>query len=108
MSATRKQKRTTARKRTANRSARRFIDRDTRAWIRNASDRDAFENHRCIFHVGRAAYAVWWIEKHCRLYEGTQAGEPLILRGCKECGMYGIETPDEFIDAGLEQCLDRA
>jgi phage terminase large subunit-like protein len=86
----------------------RSIDRATRAWIRNASDRDAVHAHGCRFNIARAAFAVWWIEKHCRLYEGDQAGEPLILHGCKKCGTYGIETPEEFIDEGMEACLERA
>ncbi len=83
------------------------IDRNTRAWIRNPSDTAAAEQG-CRFNLRRAAYAVWWIERYCRLYEGSQAGEALILRGCHKCGQYGIPVPDEFDEQGLAACLDRA
>lgn len=83
------------------------IDRDTRAWIRNPSDTAAAEQG-CRFNLRRAVYAVWWIERYCRLYEGSQAGEALILRGCHKCGQYGIPVPDEFDEHGLADCIDRA
>ncbi len=57
------------------------IDRTTKLWIRNRSDELAAANG-CKFDPERAAYAVWWIERYCRLYEGDQSGEPLRLRSC--------------------------
>jgi phage terminase large subunit-like protein len=52
----------------------------TTAWIRNAADeRAAGRGYR--FDLERAAWAVWWIERFCRLYEGDWAGQPLVLRG---------------------------
>src|SRR5690554_591981 len=61
------------------------LDETTRMWIRNASDEAAMANG-CTFDVERAAYAVWWIERYCKLYEGEQAGEQLVLYGCHDCG----------------------
>lgn len=61
------------------------LDADTRAWIRNPSDEKAAANG-CTLDVLTGAWVVWWIEHNCRLYEGEQAGEPLVLHGCHECG----------------------
>lgn len=83
-------------------------DRDTIAWTRNASDDQAVARG-CRFNLKRAAYAVWWIERFCKLYEGDGfAGEPLILRGCHKCGTYGIPVPDLFDEAGAKASLNRA
>lgn len=86
--------------------------RDTIAWSRGPADEHAMKKHDCFFSVRRAAYAVWWIEHHCRLYEGDQAGEPLILRGCHKCGTYGLEIPEsaDFVamDEGAKTCIERA
>lgn len=79
----------------------------TAAWTRNASDELAVKNG-CWFNPLKGAYAVWWIERYCRLYEGARAGEPLILRGCHECGEYGIEVPQEWNDEAEDACLLRA
>ena len=57
---------------------------DTAAWTRNHSDAHA-GRAGCWFNVKKASHAVWWIERHCHLYEGEQAGERMILRGCAEC-----------------------
>lgn len=94
-------------------AAKRTFDRDTRAWIRNPSDEQAASRQGCRFSLRKAVYAVWWIERYCRLYEGDRAGEALLLRGCHKCGQYGIAVP-EFIDPsnskdpGMAACLDRA
>jgi len=58
---------------------RRGIDKETKAWIRNASDERAAKNG-CRFDPERAAWAVDWIQRYCCLYEGEFAGQPLILR----------------------------
>lgn len=58
-------------------------DAITKLWIRNKSDELAVRNG-CRFDAERAAYAIWWIERYCRLYEGDQAGQPLRLRSCDE------------------------
>ena len=47
------------------------IDNLTQAWIRNESDRKA-ARIGCRFDLERAMFAVWWIERHCRLYEGRE------------------------------------
>jgi phage terminase large subunit-like protein len=60
------------------------LDADTRAWVRNRGDELAAADG-CRFDVDRGSHAVWWIERFCRLYEGEQAGEPLVLRGCHQC-----------------------
>jgi phage terminase large subunit-like protein len=59
-------------------------EKSTAAWVRNRSDELAAADGYS-FDVDRGSYAVWWIERHCRLYEGEQAGEALVLRGCHQC-----------------------
>lgn len=81
---------------------------DTEAWTRNPSDTMARATG-CWFNVLKAAYAVWWIEQNCKLYEGDEfAGTPVILRGCHQCGHYGIDVPDEWGDAAIEACTERS
>lgn len=49
---------------------------------------------------------MWWIERICKLYEGKQAGEPLILHGCRTCGkQYPI--PREWNDETLAAMAER-
>lgn len=61
------------------------FENDTRDWIRNVSDERAAASG-CRFNWNRGAFSVWWIERHCKLYEGDgYAGEPLVLWGCKQC-----------------------
>lgn len=52
---------------------------------------------------------MWWIERYCRLYEG-EPNTPLILRGCHQCGTYGLPAATEFDDweAAKPSCLERA
>lgn len=58
------------------------IDDTTKLWMRNRSDELAVEDG-CYFDVERGSYAVWWIERYCRLYEGEWAGQNMLLRsGC--------------------------
>lgn len=52
--------------------------RDSRAWVRCAADEAAIDAGM-IFDVERAEAVVRWIEGNCCLYEGSAAGEPLIL-----------------------------
>jgi phage terminase large subunit-like protein len=81
----------------------------TAAWVRNPSDERAVANG-CRFDPERGAYAVWWIERLCRLYEGEQAGERLELRGCHQCGTYGLPPATDFDDweAAKPAALERA
>lgn len=76
-------------------------DKDTAAWTRNASDKKAVEKG-CRFNVTRAAYAAWWIERYCRLYEGDRAGERLLLWGCKKCERESSDDVPEWDDGGKE------
>jgi phage terminase large subunit-like protein len=81
------------------------IDAVTKQWIRNTSDELAAENG-CFFDVERGAYAVWWIERYCRLYEGEWAGENILLRS-------GIAKVDKQVlldwdDGGRDGSLERA
>src|SRR5690349_12597194 len=78
-----------------------MTDAVTRAWVRNASDEKAILAG-CAFRPAWGAEVVWWIERYCRLYEGQQAGEPLILRGCHACGTYGLPAAADFDDWGEE------
>lgn len=66
----------------------------TRAWIRNVSDERAAAAG-CRFSSERGAFTVFWIERHCKLYEGA-AGTPLLLRGCHGCGDYGLPPATDF------------
>jgi phage terminase large subunit-like protein len=50
-------------------------------WSLNRADEIAIDNG-CFFSVEAGGFAVWWIERFCRLYEGEWAGEPMRLRGC--------------------------
>ena len=79
---------------TLTRKKRDATDAVTRRWVRNRSDELAIENG-CRFDVLAGAWAVFWIERYCRLYEGDQAGEPLILHGCHQCGDYGLPSLTE-------------
>src|SRR5262245_36508638 len=54
------------------------IDRDTKDWIRNAADERAAKAGM-RFDGERGIFVRDWIEAHCCLYEGAQAGEPLRL-----------------------------
>jgi phage terminase large subunit-like protein len=53
------------------------IDAVTKRWIRNASDEKAAANG-CTFDEARGQFVIDWAAKYLRLYEGDQAGEPLI------------------------------
>jgi phage terminase large subunit-like protein len=87
-----------------------MTDPATAAWTRNPADERAAAAG-CRFDAERGAYTVWWVERYCRLYEGEQAGEPLLLRGCHECGTYGLPASHEFPewdDAARAAGLERA
>lgn len=80
------------------------IDSTTRAWIRNAADeRAAGRGFR--FDRERAAWAIWWIERYCNLYEGEWAGTPLILRGSHAEELARVEL--EWDEGGREASLAR-
>jgi phage terminase large subunit-like protein len=81
------------------------MDATTKAWIRNESDRLAVANG-CWFDPARAANAVWWIERYCRLYEGEWAGQNVLLRsGCPEVDKQVLE---EWDDGGEYLSVERA
>jgi len=82
-----------------------MTDRITQLWIRNRSDEIAVSNG-CWFDVSRGAWAVWWIEKYCRLYEGEWAGENMLLRsGCPDVD---CQILDEWDDGGEQMSISRA
>jgi phage terminase large subunit-like protein len=82
-----------------------MTDRITQSWIRNRSDDIAVSNG-CWFDVSRGAWAVWWIERYCRLYEGEWAGENMLLRsGCPEVDCQILEDWD---DGGEQMSIARA
>lgn len=76
---------------------------DTDGWIRNESDRLAVAEG-CWFDAVMGGYAVWWIERYMRLYEGRWAGEPAVMHGCKECRECWV-IPREF---NAEFAVERA
>ncbi len=53
------------------------IDKETRDWIRNASDELAARNG-CRFDGQRGQHAIDWMQANLRLYQGRNAGEPFI------------------------------
>ena len=73
-------------------------------WIRNKSDELAIKAG-CEFDIDRAAYTVWWIEKYCRLYEGENAGEPVLMR----CGNPELDVPilNDWDEGGRELSYQR-
>lgn len=72
-----------------------MTDKFTKSWIRDASDELAV-SRGCRFNPLKGAYAVWWIERHCKLYEGDHAGENMILRGRHDDKLDLWPIPDEF------------
>lgn len=56
------------------------MDALTKSWLRNPADEKAAAAGM-KFDLIRAAWNVWWIGRYCRLYEGSHAGEPVVLRG---------------------------
>lgn len=74
----------------------------TQAWIRNPSDEAAVKNG-CRFDVDRAAFVVTWIETYCKLYEGEWAGQPLMLRGCLDCG-YDLDPEIDHLERARRHC----
>jgi phage terminase large subunit-like protein len=82
-----------------------MIESDTKLWTRNKSDEIAVGNG-CWFDVARGAWAVWWIERYCKLYEGEWAGENMLIRsGCEETDR---QILDDWDDGGKEQSIERA
>jgi phage terminase large subunit-like protein len=79
-------------------------DELTRRWIRNRSDELAAQNG-CYFDAERAAFAIWWIERYCKLYEGEWAGQNVLLRsGCTDVDQ---QILDDWEDGGREKSLAR-
>jgi len=70
-------------------------DKLTRRMIRTESDREAIRQG-ARFNPETAMYAVWWIERHCRLYEGTN--DPLVLMSTADQTMdtWGFHEIDHF------------
>lgn len=85
------------------------MDAVTKRWIRNPSDERAAKNG-CRVDEARGAYAVWWIERYCRLYEGDDAGKPLRLHGCHQCGDHRLPdlSSSPWDEAAERVALDRA
>jgi len=83
-----------------------MIDALTKSWIRNEADAKAAANG-CRFDLDSACWTVWWIERYCRLYEGSRwAGTPLILRGAPS--MTTDVILDDWDKGGRELSIERA
>lgn len=54
------------------------IHHQTKLWLRGPADEMAVRNG-CRFDLARGRFAVDWIQKYCRLYEGDSAGQSLML-----------------------------
>ena len=81
------------------------VDETTQKWTRNKSDELAAANG-CFFDEERAAWAVWWIERYCLLYEGEWAGQHVLLRsGNPETDKQILEDWDY---GGKELSIERA
>lgn len=83
------------------------IDAVTCSWIRNRSDELAAQSG-CWIDESAGAWAIWWIERYCVLYEGEWAGAPLLLNGCHICGSADYPVFEEWDNGGREASLDRA
>lgn len=82
------------------------VDALTKSWIRNEADVKAAANG-CRFDLDAGCWTVWWIERYCRLYEGSRwAGTPLILRGAPSMETEAIL--DDWDDGGRELSIERA
>jgi len=76
-------------------------------WVRNRADEKAMAKG-CRFNVLAGAFVVWWIERHCNLYEGSRwAGEPLRIQGCNECKT-AWRIHDQWNDAAKADAIKRA
>ena len=68
------------------------MDSLTKSWVRNTADEKAVAAGM-RFDMHRAAYAVWFMGRYLRLYEGSHAGEPLILRGAHSQPLFASQEP---------------
>ena len=77
-------------------------------WVLDASDEYAVDQG-AWFDPVMGGYAVWWIERYCRLYEDRWAGEPAVQHGCKTCrrtwtipktfnARHAIERAEEYVN----------
>lgn len=80
------------------------MDDLTARMITNASDEYAV-SQGCFFSLEAAAWAVWWIQRHCVLYEGEDAGKPVLMR----CGNPEIDQviDEEWEEGGKEKSIQR-
>ncbi len=69
-----------------------MIDALTKSWVRNTADEKAAAAGM-KFDLARAAWNAWWIGRYCRLYEGSHAGEPVILRGAHSQPLFASQKP---------------
>jgi phage terminase large subunit-like protein len=82
-----------------------MIDPVTQSWVRNKSDEIAVGNG-CYFDVNRGAWAVWWIERYCCLYEGEWAGENMLIRS--GCPATDHQILQDWSDVGQQMSIARA
>jgi phage terminase large subunit-like protein len=82
-----------------------MIDPVTQSWMRNESDEIAVSNG-CYFDVNRGAWAVWWIERYCCLYEGEWAGENMLIRS--GCPATDHQILQDWSDVGQQMSIARA
>ena len=82
-----------------------MIDTVTQSWMRNRSDEIAVGNG-CYFDVNRGAWAVWWIERYCCLYEGEWAGENMLIRS--GCPATDHQILEDWSDVGQQMSIARA
>jgi phage terminase large subunit-like protein len=61
-----------------NLKALRSVDDETKRWIRNANDERAAQEG-CRFSEEKGQFAVDWVSNYCHLYEGSKAGELMLL-----------------------------
>lgn len=85
-----------------------MIDAVTKLWVRGEGDERAVRNG-CRVDLLRGAWAVWWIERYCRLYEGEgYAGKPLVIHGCHDCDHSEFYAVQEWDETGKAIHLERA
>lgn len=80
------------------------IDKLTRRWIRNRSDEVAVQDG-ARFSAEAASFMIWWVERHCRLYEGTEG--PLVMHSIADQPEWEISPKFDWGNADFRKLWER-
>lgn len=86
-------------KRKANR-----LDKLTRRWIRCRADEVAVEQG-ARFNLEAASFMIWWVERHCRLYEGKEG--PLIMYSIADQPDWEVPPVFDWSDDDFRKLYER-